>query len=419
MWSLLALIGLVCEAHALKTIGSTSLCTGCLQEPLETEYFGGTMGGEPPRLNLQDNPNARAIFDEAARAGKVLIIEGAAKGTALEGWSCKKLAEELPGAKMRKEYDWDENPEDENRQRMGDTDWIDTREEGEDAEERKSQDPKSPPFAPYYWGVREYQNGQVGDRATVQKVMGLIKNSVPSFMAPQNANSLVDNAEFWLGAKGTGARAHMDSHCISTLSVVMHGKRRWRIGPPPRMSTNGGKSSPEEVVFDDGVAYKLRWKPMYEFTVKQGEALLFPPGWLHETYNVAEGCTAALTTQFDYPRPMGYFRSYYNRVRRVGDLGTCWRDIKSAASHGAQQDFAKADANGDGKVTRDEMGGNEMAFDFFAKSGTSERLIDVDEATQIKAKWASTEQAISKEPIKRAHNLGFDMSLAPSGREDL
>ena len=61
----------------------------------------------------------------------------------------------------------------------------------------------------------------------------------------------------------------MDSHCISTLSVVMHGKRRWRIGTT-RMLPKGGRSDPEEVVFDDGVAYKLKWKPMYEFTVEAG-----------------------------------------------------------------------------------------------------------------------------------------------------
>lgn len=69
----------------------------------------------------------------------------------------------------------------------------------------------------------------------------------------------------------TGARAHMDSHCISTLSVVLHGERRWRIGPVPRLPQGAGRSPDGEVVFDDGVAYQLGWKPMFEFTVKEGE----------------------------------------------------------------------------------------------------------------------------------------------------
>ena len=69
---------------------------------------------------------------------------------------------ELPGAKMRKEYDWEENPQDRNLQKMGDISWIDKKEEGEDADERKSQDPKSPPFAPYYWGSASTAMGSSG-----------------------------------------------------------------------------------------------------------------------------------------------------------------------------------------------------------------------------------------------------------------
>ena len=30
---------------------------------------------------------------------------------ALEGWSCERLAQEFPDAKMRREYDWVKNPE--------------------------------------------------------------------------------------------------------------------------------------------------------------------------------------------------------------------------------------------------------------------------------------------------------------------
>ena len=41
---------------------------------------------------------------------QVLIIENASAGMALEGWSCERLAEEFPDAKMRREYDWVKNP---------------------------------------------------------------------------------------------------------------------------------------------------------------------------------------------------------------------------------------------------------------------------------------------------------------------
>ena len=46
------------------------------------------------------------------------------------------------------------------------------------------------------------------------------------------------------------------------------------------------------MVFDDGVAYRLNWKPLYEFTLYQGEGVLFPPGWIHETLNLDPVCTS-------------------------------------------------------------------------------------------------------------------------------
>ena len=41
----------------------------------------------------------------------MLILENASAGMALEGWSCERLAQEFPDAKMRREYDWVKNPE--------------------------------------------------------------------------------------------------------------------------------------------------------------------------------------------------------------------------------------------------------------------------------------------------------------------
>lgn len=41
----------------------------------------------------------------------MFILENASAGMALEGWSCERLAQEFPDAKMRREYDWVKNPE--------------------------------------------------------------------------------------------------------------------------------------------------------------------------------------------------------------------------------------------------------------------------------------------------------------------
>jgi len=92
------------------------LCEGCLSEPLEQDYFGGVLGGEPPRLKSL-TPEA---FRQVAISGRAVIIENASAGTAMQGWTCEQLAKEFPKAKMRREYDWVKNPDDRNLQKMGD-----------------------------------------------------------------------------------------------------------------------------------------------------------------------------------------------------------------------------------------------------------------------------------------------------------
>lgn len=406
--SLLGLRGASAAAELLP-----ALCEGCLREPLELDHFGGTYGGEPRRLL---NPS-REEFEEAARSGEVLIIENASAGTAMDGWSCAKLAEEFPDAKMRREYDWVANPQDKNLQRLGDQSWITHAADGEEADMRLQHDNEAPPFAPFYWGVREYEGGDIGPKKTVEKVKKVIADSVPAFMDPANADSLFGNAEFWLGAKNTGARAHMDSHCISTLSVVMSGERRWRIGPVPRMPKGSGRSKKEQVLFDDGVAYNLGWKPFFEFTVKAGEAVLFPPGWIHETKNIAPGCTAALTTQFVKPRPARYFRTYYQRLRKVGDLNPCWDMMVHWATLGeGPQKEAKKDVRAYAselfkrRQARGPLSPEELDFHDL----DSDKVLTEEEFVESYSQWRKTEKAVKKEKAVDMPNP--DMSM---GRQEL
>jgi len=419
----LSIVALATGSAEVRQLHSTKLCPSCLPEPLEPDYWQAPVRAqEPPRFRPSDHADGgRAFFDAAVRAGKVLIIENATAGAAMEGWTCEKLATELPGAKMRREYDWESNPEDQNLQRMGDQRWMQAKQTGNDGKERLSQDPDSPPFAPYYWGVREHDSTNVGDSKTIRKVRNLIEQSRPTPVSPRNKDALFGNAEFWLGAKGTGARAHMDSHCICTLSVVLSGQRRWRIGPPPRMPKGGGRTKPREVVFDDGVAYRLGWEPLYQFTLEAGEGVLFPPGWIHETFNTADTCTSALTTQLSYPIPAGYFREYYSRTRRVGDLEPCWRQIVSMGKDGKK--LMQADQNGDGSVTeqeRDDRGISEAAFDFYDETGGRE--VHVAKAGQLMSSWKATETAVKAERPVDPHRLKFDMGLGPEkskGRSEL
>lgn len=346
-----------------------------------------------------------------------MLIENASLGAALEGWSCEQLAEEFPEARMRREYDWVTNPNDRNLQKLGQNNWVKATVSGEDSKDRLRQDPKAPPFAPFYWGVREHHNGDIGSAKVVKRIRELIAGSVPQFMDGRNAKSMFDNAEFWLGANGTGARAHMDSHCISTLSVVLRGERRWRIGPVPRMPGGAGRSKGQDVVFDDGVAYRMGWEPMFEFTAREGEAVLFPPGWIHETLNTGEGCTVALTTQFSLPRPVRYYRSYYNRLRRMGDLNPCWGQMVKWGSlgTGAKKLPEPAETHTAAEALFDRKGStlSEEERLFFDADGDGR--VGREEFAATFAAWAATERAVRRE--KKVRELRPDMSLeAPTGK---
>ena len=218
-----------------------------------------------------------------------------------------------------------------------------------------------------------------------------------------------------MGAQGTGARAHMDSHCISTLSVVLHGERRWRIGPVPRLPQGAGRSPDGEVVFDDGVAYQLGWKPMFEFTVKEGEAVLFPPGWIHETLNTAETCTVALTTQFDVPIPVRYYRSFYNRLRRVGDLNACWEWMTRWPGGRLSKDLAKAKSMAYELYDKKTLNSQEIDFFDLNEDGnvTQQEFVDTFVA------WTATEKAIKKEKKKNlpACDMAWDEKILAKRNE--
>merc|ERR1719468_245277 len=143
----------------------------------------------------------------------------------------------------------------------------------------------------------------------------------------------------------------------------------------------------------------MKWSPLFEVIAKEGDAVLFPPGWIHETLNTAEGCTVALTTQFSVPAPVGYYRSYYNRLRRVGDLNSCWGMMMSWATLGRRiaipqtrkEALAQAEklyGEVDGKFEAEQR-------DFYDINGDGE--VSKEEFVDTFVAWAATERAASKE----------------------
>ena len=102
--------------------------------------------------------------------------------------------------------------------------------------------------------------------------------------------------------------------------------------------------------------------------LKAGEALFFPPGFIHETLNVGDTCSSSVTYQFTDPAPTLYWRHFMTRVRRTGDLSECWKGIERLATLGKrlplpgdnayEQGLAHAielDLNNDGLIGEEEL----------------------------------------------------------------
>jgi len=137
--------------------------------------------------------------------------------------------------------------------------------------------------------------------------------------------------EFWFSMPGAGAKAHMDMHCESTMSIQLDGTKRWRIG----LASATDESLPTGA-YGDGMAYGREggWTPTYDFELQKGEALFFPPAFIHESNNVGTTCAASITHQYSFPMAAGFFRAWWPRTRRLGDMNECWGKISSWANLG-------------------------------------------------------------------------------------
>ena len=133
------------------------------REPDERRYYAQSI----PRLSKL----TREAFDTLVREGRPAVIEDAAKGLAMEGWTCDYISERFQRGKMRREYDWEANPDDVNRQSMGDKQWMQDARAGLGRSATSALDRGAmPASAPFYWGIRDHFHGNdVGPPDLVQR----------------------------------------------------------------------------------------------------------------------------------------------------------------------------------------------------------------------------------------------------------
>lgn len=160
--------------------------------------------------------------------------------------------------------------------------------------------------APYVWHIKD---GGVEApphiRASVQREW-----RPPYFVRGYvNRREANESQELWFSRRRGAVFAHADTYCTAAVSLQLSGRKRWRLMPAPPIA-----SSADLVGYHDGRIYGSgKWKPAFEGTVEEGEAIVFPPGLFHETLVPEEGnpaCTASSTFQLQLPAPSGYVRAF-------------------------------------------------------------------------------------------------------------
>jgi len=78
--------------------------------------------------------------------------------------------------------------------------------------------------------------------------------------------------------------------------------------------------------FDGGVYEAGKWAPDLGFLNQEKAAVIWPPGYLHETSTLppADGeCGSALTLQYAFPQPVQFLRAFLPRLSLSAEVGQC------------------------------------------------------------------------------------------------
>lgn len=381
---LLFLVRLSTAAESIFDFDLSKLSHPPLWEPTIEEYF-------PQQRNADVETDENGLkspyvltsptkeeFAHHARRGYPMMVSDWGKGMQYSGWSGKDFAEEFPFGWMKAEYigelkgfkrkDHDIKQIDgELRFKLGSfkpnkkTWWYNfTR----PASKRYKDDPLKPVTGPYVWHVKD-------ELTPKEKKLVQARFEAPSFLEdPLNRYKMNESFEIWFSpGEGSGAGAHNDGYCQSVVSLQLVGDKKWRKMLEPDLTI---LDSYDE--FDGGVYLAGKWKPDLGFLNTRDSAVIWPPGYLHETKTRMhpEGkCGAAITLQYDFPQPVQFFRAFLPRLALSAEVGHCmardWsgyptffmKQIKPTpkqAKMDAQLEtiMSVLDTDSDGKITVDE-----------------------------------------------------------------
>ena len=223
--------------------------------------------------------------------------------------------------------------------------------------------------APYVWHVKD------GGREAPPSIRAAVQREwrAPYFVrGAANLREANESVEFWFSRRNGAVLAHADTYCIPAVSLQLRGRKTWRLMPPPPIPSVQGRYR----AHDGGLYGTGLWRPAWEALVREGEALVFFPNQFHETFVPEDGpeCAVAATFQFQHPAPVRYLRAFLpthamSHLYHEGHCSELWHSYATLRAPGAErpsrdeaalearvaQLFRSADADGDGRLTAEEI----------------------------------------------------------------
>lgn len=286
-----------------------------------------TEGPEVPRLAALTQPQ----FESLVIAGQPFIVTDYATRLGdwpMARWTCDEFARRFPKATVVNHY-VDGGDSTSSMQRASKSAPQDT----------GCADPSCPQHGPVYWGIKEAGYAESGERYVVPPTEAHYLREVqrasrlPYFLGESNRAEFLSTPEVWLSRTGAGAQAHADVHCGSTVSLQIAGEKRWRLGPMWEVAGRDGDaadaadaSAADEPWFSDGAPYAVEggWNASFSAVLRPGEALVFPPSFVHETVATSDECAVSVTHQFDRPPAAARWHKQLRALRRAPDMRLCW-----------------------------------------------------------------------------------------------
>ena len=358
-----------------KNQSATTARSKLFEEPDEAEFFEQEVGLEPISYNGED-PETSDNVRKALLRGFPVVVRNAMINMPMETWTCRTIVDltvkharngytELKGGELPQRHYSNgmgsttinplRNPtwmmqttqvddrmktalEMHEHQRRDDDDDDDDNDNNDNNNNNNNNTPSrrvGPTSVPGYWSLK--------DNSDNDELLNHIRSkiSVPDWMRGWGVESDFNNTpEMWFATKNAGAKPHQDSHCASTISFQVAGRKRWRTGPALEV-----KNVVNIVGSYDGYVDSSTWVPQFEVILEPGDAIIIPSSFIHETKHVHElkgkkqkggkkggrnqqdeeedGCTMSITHQFQTPPPARYLREFLPRLMLSPSVINC------------------------------------------------------------------------------------------------